>query len=630
MAARAENEPAAGSPLSRRNAHSERVRQLRFALEEEERAVAACDLELQAMESSPTDAPPVPPTRSVRALLALTSPMYGIGIAWGAQYAKVTPILQQLGLAPWLLSVAWLAGPVSGLVVQPLVGQVSDRTHSESRFFPGKRRLWMWCGMLGLSLSSITMAFSPNIGLLLGDPDDAALLAETALPETGSGAAHALPPAELGELLNGELEATLSEGGGYHPAALWVAIASFWAADFFLNALQGPARTLVVSGFFFGSLDWSSFFAPGETNLLVDAHVLPGRRALFADCRAIFAFSIAAMAATQLANQLSFVEPPPHPRALATPLTANPLRPLIDSLRRIPSMPRSRSTRCGLQTRDCVGSREDTYSVEWSQLPSAISHVRSTWHVRATFATLFSMFVGWFITWMYLPAFMGGSVYGMTLASLVTLVFLCLELMHTLLLILLGTSIATPGPAIAAIAALGLPFAGRRPIMPRFLVIPYAIVGRAAAESSGAGVDGRHWTRAGQYMATMNLFLCLPELLVSLVIGPAASASGSMRLPLLVGSVWCAVAAAVIHTYLVRTTPQQRRASCKRYVKNKAAAAKKRAAGEGDGAELLAQKAAADAGAWTVARGEGESPKAEDHPPAWVRPAGAPDDWAET
>lgn len=135
---------------------------------------------------------------------------------------------------------------------------------------------------------------------------------------------------------------------------------------------------------------------------------------------------------------------------------------------------------------------------------------------------------------------------------------------------------------------------------------------------------------AGQYMATMNLFLCLPELLVSLVIGPAASASGSMRLPLLVGSVWCAVAAAVIHTYLVRTTPQQRRASCKRYVKNKAAAAKKRAAGEGDGAELLAQTAAADAGAWTVARGEGESPKAEDHPPAWVRPAGAPDDWAET
>lgn len=181
MAARAENEPAAGSPLSRRNAHSERVRQLRFALEEEERAVAACDLELQAMESSPTDAPPVPPTRSVRALLALTSPMYGIGvisnplpplpgslsrppprsqplpshalaltprlrspskgIAWGAQYAKVTPILQQLGLAPWLLSVAWLAGPVSGLVVQPLVGQARAKAAATARTLPGPRPL---------------------------------------------------------------------------------------------------------------------------------------------------------------------------------------------------------------------------------------------------------------------------------------------------------------------------------------------------------------------------------------------------------------------------------------------------------------------------------------------------------
>ena len=85
----------------------------------------------------------------------------------------------------------------------PPAPQVSDRTHSESRFFPGKRRLWMWCGMLGLSLSSITMAFSPNIGLLLGDPDDAALLAETALPETGSGAAHALPPTRSHPRLSG-------------------------------------------------------------------------------------------------------------------------------------------------------------------------------------------------------------------------------------------------------------------------------------------------------------------------------------------------------------------------------------------------------------------------------------------
>ena len=89
-----------------------------------------------------------PPLRSVSFLLKRTVPMYGIGIAWGAQYAKVRPLLQELGLPPWALSVAWLAGPISGLVVQPLVGQLSDRTRGSSRCFAGKRRQWMWTGGL--------------------------------------------------------------------------------------------------------------------------------------------------------------------------------------------------------------------------------------------------------------------------------------------------------------------------------------------------------------------------------------------------------------------------------------------------------------------------------------------------
>lgn len=146
-----------------------------------------------------------PPVRSVPFLLKLTVPMYGIGIAWGAQYAKVTPVLQELGLPPWALSVAWLAGPVSGLVVQPLVGQLSDRTRGSSRCFAGKRRAWMWAGSAGLCASMLLMAFCPNIGLALGD-----------------------------------------SGNGTHPVALTLAVLAFWSADFFLNALQGPARTLVV------------------------------------------------------------------------------------------------------------------------------------------------------------------------------------------------------------------------------------------------------------------------------------------------------------------------------------------------------------------------------------------------
>ena len=51
-----------------------------------------------------------------------------------------------------------------------------------------------------------------------------------------------------------------------------------------------------------------------------------------------------------------------------------------------------------------------------------------------------------------------------------------------------------------------------------FLVIPYAFVGRAAAQTS----------KAGAFMATMNLFMCLPELLVSLVLGVCFCVAGHL------------------------------------------------------------------------------------------------------
>ena len=146
-----------------------------------------------------------PPARSVPFLLKLTVPMYGIGIAWGAQYAKVTPVLQELGLPPWALSVAWLAGPISGIIVQPLVGQLSDRTRGSSRCFAGKRRQWMWVGSLGLSASMLLMSSCADLGRALGDAGD-----------------------------------------GTHPAARVLALLAFCSAGAFLSVLQGPARTLVV------------------------------------------------------------------------------------------------------------------------------------------------------------------------------------------------------------------------------------------------------------------------------------------------------------------------------------------------------------------------------------------------
>ena len=49
-----------------------------------------------------------------------------------------------------------------------------------------------------------------------------------------------------------------------------------------------------ISGFAFGALDVQALL-PG----LADGNVVPGRRALFADCRALFGFSILALLVTQ-------------------------------------------------------------------------------------------------------------------------------------------------------------------------------------------------------------------------------------------------------------------------------------------------------------------------------------------
>jgi len=115
-------------------------------------------------------------------------------------------------------------------------------------------------------------------------------------------------------------------------------------------------------------------------------------------------------------------------------------------------------------------------------------------------------------------------------------VFLVCELVHCAVLLNMGW-ISSPTLAVANVAVLGIPFSA-------FMVIPYAFVGRAAAETN----------KAGAFMATMNLFMCLPELLVSIVLGPLLSVSGgSERAPMFAAAVSCIVATALIYAWFVRT-----------------------------------------------------------------------------
>jgi maltose/moltooligosaccharide transporter len=51
-----------------------------------------------------------------------------IQFGWGLQLANMSGIYSQPGAEPDKIPMLWLAGPMTGLLVQPIIGSMSDRT----------------------------------------------------------------------------------------------------------------------------------------------------------------------------------------------------------------------------------------------------------------------------------------------------------------------------------------------------------------------------------------------------------------------------------------------------------------------------------------------------------------------
>jgi maltose/moltooligosaccharide transporter len=79
----------------------------------------------------------------------------GIQFGWGLQMANMSPIYKYLGADEGNLPYLWLAGPLTGLLVQPIVGAMSDRTWTTL----GRRRPYF---LVGAILASICLILMPN------------------------------------------------------------------------------------------------------------------------------------------------------------------------------------------------------------------------------------------------------------------------------------------------------------------------------------------------------------------------------------------------------------------------------------------------------------------------------------
>lgn len=84
---------------------------------------------------------------------------FGIQFGFALQNANVSRIFQTLGADIGNLSILWVAAPVTGLIVQPIIGHYSDKTWG--RF--GRRRPYFFVGAL---LASLALLIMPNSHVL--------------------------------------------------------------------------------------------------------------------------------------------------------------------------------------------------------------------------------------------------------------------------------------------------------------------------------------------------------------------------------------------------------------------------------------------------------------------------------
>ncbi|KAK8055529.1 hypothetical protein PG993_000756 [Apiospora rasikravindrae] len=134
-------------------------------------------------------------------MLLLNFCTLGIVFTWGVEMTYGNPYLLSLGLSKSHTSLVWIAGPLSGLIVQPIVGAIAD----ESRSKWGRRRPFIAGGSIIVALGLLVLGFTKEI-----------------------------------------ITAFFGEGEGAQNITIFVAVLSIYVVDFSINAVMSAARSLVV------------------------------------------------------------------------------------------------------------------------------------------------------------------------------------------------------------------------------------------------------------------------------------------------------------------------------------------------------------------------------------------------
>jgi maltose/moltooligosaccharide transporter len=127
---------------------------------------------------------------------------FGLQFAWQMRIILSGPVTESLGASPFIFGLIWLAGPFTGMIVQPIIGAMSDNMNTKF----GKRRPFL---LIGAILASLALWAFPNSAAIVGSISSIA--------------------------------------GQTFPvwAGLLFAAIMIWAIDGSVNAAQGPYRAMI-------------------------------------------------------------------------------------------------------------------------------------------------------------------------------------------------------------------------------------------------------------------------------------------------------------------------------------------------------------------------------------------------
>ncbi|KAI9477185.1 sugar transporter [Coemansia mojavensis] len=140
-------------------------------------------------------------------LMGMTVLLAGIQFVWTVELGYGTPYLLSLGLSKPLMTLVWMAGPLSGLLIQPIVGRLSDKCASSL----GRRRPYIIGGAAFVITSVIMIAYAKEAAVALA-----------------------------------RLSGVSEDNGQVTRTSIVIAVVGFYVLDFSINTSQACARALAL------------------------------------------------------------------------------------------------------------------------------------------------------------------------------------------------------------------------------------------------------------------------------------------------------------------------------------------------------------------------------------------------